>query len=123
MFLPPLNVYRHDRTTHTLITLAGEIDLATAPLVRATLATCLRDGIRTVDIDLTAVTRCDADGLGAFLEASRLATEAGTTLRLHYPPPAVSRMIEVSGAGFLLHGPHAARPLPQRVTAAAGGAS
>ncbi|MES5819432.1 STAS domain-containing protein [Streptomyces sp. RG80] len=122
MPLPPLNVYRHDRTSHTLITLAGEIDLATAPLVRATLATCVRDGIRAVDVDLTAVTRCDADGLDAFLAASRLAGEAGAALRLHYPPPAMARMTEVSGTGFLLHGPHAARSLPHRV-AAAGGAS
>ncbi|MFI9828101.1 STAS domain-containing protein [Streptomyces sp. NPDC051913] len=109
MLLPPLAVYRHDRTSHTLITLAGEIDLATAPLVSAALAGCVRDGIHTVDVDLTAVTRCDADGLGAFLDASRLAGEAGTALQLHYPPTAVARMIEVSGTGFLLDGPHAAR--------------
>ncbi len=123
MFLPPLNVYRHDHTNRTLITLVGEIDLATAPLVRATLATCAGDGVRTVDVDLTAVTRCDADGLGAFIEASRLAGEAGTALRLHYPPPATARMIEVSGSGHLLHEPHAARQLTHRVAAAAGGAS
>ena len=122
MPLPQLNVHRHDHTTRALITLAGEIDLATVPLVRTALAACLRDGIGTVDVDLTAVTFCDASGLNAFLTASGLATDAGTTLRLHYPPPTLARMIEITGSGFLLHELHAVRPLSPRVPAAAGGA-
>ncbi|MFD3480117.1 STAS domain-containing protein [Streptomyces sp. NPDC058695] len=72
-----LNVYRHDSGTGALITLAGEIDLAKAPLVREALAECLPDGMRSIDVDLTAETFCDASGLNAFLMASRLATDAG----------------------------------------------
>lgn len=102
MPLPQLNVFRHDRGTRALITLAGEIDRATAPLVRTALAACLHDGIRTADVDLTAVTFCDAGGLDAFLAASRPAAEAGMTLRLHHPPWAMSRVIEITGTGFLL---------------------
>jgi anti-sigma B factor antagonist len=122
MPLPQLNVHRHDHAARALITLAGEIDLATAPLVRAALAACLRDGIRTADVDLTAVTFCDASGLNAFLTASALAIDAGTTLQLHYPPPALARMIKITGCGFLLHELHAVRPLPPRVPAALDGA-
>ncbi|WP_328876042.1 STAS domain-containing protein [Streptomyces sp. NBC_00287] len=122
MPLPQLNVYRHDHTTRALITLAGEIDLATAPLVRDALAACLSDGIRSADVDLTAVTFCDASGLNAFLTASRLATGAGMTLQLHYPPPSMTRIIEITGCGFLLHELHTARPPSLRVPAAAGGA-
>jgi anti-anti-sigma factor len=122
MPLPRLNVHRHDHTTRTLITLAGEIDLATAPLVHAALAECLHDGIRTTDIDLTEVTFCDASGLNAFLTASRLATEAGTVLRLHHPPPIMARIIEITGSGFLLHELHSVRPPSRRFPAAAGGA-
>ncbi|MBC2905362.1 STAS domain-containing protein [Streptomyces cupreus] len=122
MPLPQLNVHRHDHTTHALITLAGEIDLATAPLVRAALAACLRDGIRTADVDLTAVTFCDASGLNALLTASRLAADAGATLQLHYPPPTLARIAEITGSGFLLHDLHAVRTPSPRVPAAAGGA-
>ncbi|MDF3149408.1 MULTISPECIES: STAS domain-containing protein [unclassified Streptomyces] len=122
MPLPQLNVHRHDHTTRALITLAGEIDLATAPLVRAALAACMRDGILTADVDLTAVTFCDASGLNAFITASRLATEAGMTLHLHCPPPAMARIIEITGCGFLFHELHAVRPPSPRVPAAAGGA-
>ncbi|MEU8851019.1 STAS domain-containing protein [Streptomyces sp. NPDC048564] len=119
---PQLNVHRHDRTTRALITLAGEIDFTTAPVVHAALAACLRDGIRTADVDLTAVTFCDAGGLNAFLRASWLASDAGTVLRLHYPPPTLARIIEITGSGFLLHEPHAVRPPSRRIPAAAGGA-
>lgn len=122
MPLPQLDVCRHDHTTRALITLAGEIDLATAPLVYAELAGCVRDGIRTADVDLTAVTFCDASGLNAFLTASRHATDAGTTLQLHHPPPTMARIIEITGSGFLLHEPHAVRPPSHRVPAAVGGA-
>ncbi|MEU5891956.1 STAS domain-containing protein [Streptomyces sp. NPDC047461] len=103
-----LNVYRHDRDTRALITLAGEIDLATAPLVRSALTTCVHDGIRTVDVDLTAVTFCDVSGLNTFLEVSRLATDVGATLQLHYPPLTLARIIEIVGPFFLLHERHAA---------------
>ncbi|WP_406727064.1 STAS domain-containing protein [Streptomyces sp. GD-15H] len=122
MALPQLNVYRHDHDTRALITLAGEIDLATAPLVRAALAACLRDGIRTVDVDLTAVTFCDASGLNAFLTAHRLAIAAGTTLQLHHPPQNTARVIEITGSGFLLRPIHAARAPSCRIPVAADGA-
>lgn len=110
MPLPQLNVYRNDHADHTQITLAGEIDLATAPVVHAVLAACARDGVRKVDVDLTAVTFCDASGLNVFLEAFQLATRAGTVLQLHYPPPVMARAIEITGSGFLLHRSHAVRP-------------
>ncbi|WSQ10655.1 STAS domain-containing protein [Streptomyces sp. NBC_01231] len=103
MALPQLNVYRHDRDDRALITLAGEIDLATAPLVRESLAECLRDGILSIDVDLTAVTFCDVGGLDAFLLASRLATDTGRTLRLHHPSRSMARVIEITGSGFLMH--------------------
>ncbi|CAM5687176.1 STAS domain-containing protein [Streptomyces chartreusis] len=117
MPLSQLNAHQHDQATRALVTLAGEIDLATAPFVRTALAARLRDGICTVDVDLTAVTFCDAGGLNAFLTASGPATDAGTTL---YPLPTLARMIEITGSGSPPHELHAVRP--PRVPAAAGGA-
>ncbi|MFD3582657.1 STAS domain-containing protein [Streptomyces sp. NPDC058683] len=122
MPLPQLNVYRHDRDTRALITLAGEIDLATAPQVSEALAECLSDGIRGIDVDLTAVTFCDASGLNAFLRAYRLVTDAGTTLRLHHPSQAMARVIEITGSGFLLHPVLTGRARPRRIPVTAGGA-
>jgi anti-anti-sigma factor len=102
MPLPPLTIYRHDRRKRALITLAGEIDLDTVPLVRASLERCLRDGIRTIDVDLTLVTFCDCSGLNAFLYASQRITAAGGTLRLHHPPRTLVLMLDIAGCEFLL---------------------
>ncbi|MFF7729231.1 STAS domain-containing protein [Streptomyces sp. NPDC008001] len=104
MPLPQLNVYRHDRKTRTLITLAGEIDLETVPLMHAALERCLRDGVRTIDVDLASVTFCDCSGLNAFIEAFLTSTTAGRTLRLHYPPPLLTRMVDLTGCDFVLMG-------------------
>ncbi|MFE7835973.1 STAS domain-containing protein [Streptomyces sp. NPDC057474] len=104
MPLPQLTVYRHDRRTRALVTLAGEIDLESAPLVRVSLDRCLRDGIRTIDVDLTAVAFCDCSGLNAFLHAARQTTMAGGTLRLHHPPTMLARILDLTGCGFLVLG-------------------
>ncbi|MFF7447448.1 MULTISPECIES: anti-sigma factor antagonist [unclassified Streptomyces] len=109
MSFPQLTVYRHDRRKRALITLAGEIDLESAPLVRAALARCLSDGIRVVDVDLTPVTFCDCSGLNAFLHAEQRTREAGGVLRLHNPQPPVERVLDLTGCGFLVPG----RPLGQ----------
>ncbi|MFF3412507.1 STAS domain-containing protein [Streptomyces sp. NPDC002742] len=87
-----------------MITLAGEIDLQSAPLVRAALKRCLDDGIRTIDVDLARVTFCDCSGLNAFLRAAQQTTEAGGTLRLHHPPPTLALILDLTGSGFLLLG-------------------
>ncbi|WP_338897044.1 STAS domain-containing protein [Streptomyces sp. TG1A-60] len=104
MPLPQLTVYRHDRGTRALITLAGEIDVESAPLVRVSLARCLRDGIRAIDVDLTPVAFCDCSGLNAFLHAAQQTIEIGGTLRLHHPPATLARILDIAGCGFLLLG-------------------
>ncbi|MFD4560127.1 STAS domain-containing protein [Streptomyces sp. NPDC058469] len=105
MPLPRLTIYRHDRRNRALITLVGEIDLESTPRVRAALARCLSDDIRTIDIDLTTVTFCDCSGLNTFLYAAQKTTEAGGTLQLHHPPPTLDLIFDVTGSGFLLLGP------------------
>jgi anti-anti-sigma factor len=104
MPLPQLTVYRQDRENRALITLSGEIDLESVPLVRASLERCLRDGIRAIDVDLIPVTFCDCTGLNAFLRAAQQATVVGGTLRLHHPPPTLARILDIAGCGFLLLG-------------------
>ncbi|WP_405725334.1 STAS domain-containing protein [Streptomyces sp. NBC_01537] len=98
---PALHVLRHDRRSHALIALSGEIDLDTAPLLGATLERCLHDGIRAIDVDLTHVTFCDCSGLNAFLYAALRTAGTGGYLRLHYPSPAVEQLFAVTGSGSL----------------------
>ncbi|MFF5719801.1 STAS domain-containing protein [Streptomyces buecherae] len=101
---PHFTVNRRDRSPGALITLAGEIDLITAPLVRVSLERSLLDGMRVIDVDLAAVTFCDCSGLNTFLRAAQQTTAAGGTLRLHHPPPTLVRIVELTGWGALLIG-------------------
>ena len=112
MPLPQLTVDRHDRRTRTLITLVGEIDLDSAPLVHASLERCLRDGIRTIDVDLTLVTFCDCSGLNTFLDTAQQATVAGGTLRLRHPPPMLARIFRIVDCEFLFAGPRTVGDAP-----------
>ncbi|MFD8389631.1 STAS domain-containing protein [Streptomyces sp. NPDC059680] len=124
MPIPQLTLYRHDRHSRALITLAGEIDLTTEHVVRESLGQCLRDGIRTIDVDLTTVTFCDVTGLNAFLHASWATGVAGGSLRLHHPPPALARIIALTGNSTLLHGyPGALPPRPSSPPLAPGAPS
>ncbi|WP_171171873.1 STAS domain-containing protein [Streptomyces sp. I05A-00742] len=102
--LQMLNVYRHDTRSRALITLAGEIDQVSAPLVSEALERCLCEGIRTIDVDLTPVTFCDCSGLNAFLRAAHHAIAAGGALSLHHPPPTLVRILTLTGTGPLLLG-------------------
>lgn len=104
MPLPQLTVYRHVRRHRALITLAGEIDLESAPLVGAALQGCLGEGIRAIDVDLTPVTFCDCSGLNVFLHAAQMTTEAGGTLRLHHPPRTLGLILDITGTKALLLG-------------------
>lgn len=116
--LSRLLVHRHDTKGRALITLVGEIDLASAPLIRDALARCLRDGVRTVAVDLSAVTFCDCTGVNAFLSGSRLFVAAGGSLRLHHPNSALTRLFALTGVTSLPGGrPRGALP-PARLTAA-----
>ncbi|UUU34097.1 STAS domain-containing protein [Streptomyces sp. CA-210063] len=102
MSVPPiLNVYRHDTDNRALVTLTGEIDLNSAPLVHASLERCLHDGIRTIDVDVTAVTFCDCSGLNAFLYALLRTAAAGGSLQLHHPSPALKRLVALTGSNSL----------------------
>ncbi|MEU3615077.1 STAS domain-containing protein [Streptomyces sp. NPDC006872] len=113
MLLPQLTVYRHVLRNRALIILSGEIDFDSAPLVRASVERCLRDGVRSIDIDLTSVSFCDCSGLNAFLLASKRATSAGRTLRLHHPPAMLARLLDLTDCGFLLLGlPFGSLPSP-----------
>jgi anti-sigma B factor antagonist len=92
-----------------VVTLTGEIDLVSAPRLSAELHRCLLDGYRTVDVDLRAVTFCDCSGLNAFLVAAQRTASAGGSLRFRYPSAALTRLLALAGAGFLIAGDSLAR--------------
>ncbi|MFE5813118.1 STAS domain-containing protein [Streptomyces sp. NPDC056479] len=106
-----LDIHRRDKGERALVTLLGEVGPATAPLLRAALEQCLRDGMTVINVDLTTVGSCDAKGLDVFLTASRHAERVHAALRLHHPCAQITRLLAVTGsAPQLLAAP--AHPVP-----------
>jgi anti-anti-sigma factor len=98
MTLSRLDIHRRNQGEGALVTLAGEIGPATAPLLRAALEQCLRDGVTVIDVDLLTVRSCDARGLDVLLSASRRAGRVHASLRLHHPCAQISRLLAATGS-------------------------
>jgi anti-sigma B factor antagonist len=89
-----------ERSTHddvTTLTLAGELDLASAPALERELAAVESEGAKHVVIDLGGVGFMDSTGLQALLRArERATTEEGVQLALRRGPHQVQRVFELT---------------------------
>lgn len=115
---PPFAVYsarlRRDRekVDREQVIVAGEVDLATAGLLRgALLAAVGRGGVgQVLQVDLSRVSFLDASGIGVLIEARLAADRSGMSFLLHNPRGMVRRVLEASGATTALGTPPAGRP-------------
>jgi len=80
---------------HVVITVAGEVDLATAPELAAALDEVGADDGPIV-VDLTEVGFLDSSGLNVLLQA-RERLGGGTSVRLVATRPAILRVLAVTG--------------------------
>jgi anti-sigma B factor antagonist len=81
-----------------VLTISGEHDLSTAPILRQRLEALLDQGAPTV-VDLSPATFIDSSILGAILDARRRASEGGTGFAVFQAngADAVKRVLEVTG--------------------------
>ena len=82
---------RHNGTT--VVTAAGEIDMATAPKLRE----CLETTEGNVVVDLRAVSFLDSSGIGVFVDAQEHLSEAGGNLVLRKSQAIVRTALEITG--------------------------
>jgi anti-sigma B factor antagonist len=92
---PRLDVRRVDHPLGVVLTLAGELDLATAPVLQERLDAALRRGAVVV-IDLSRLRFVDSSGLGMLVQAERQLRESGGQLVLVRGPRAVHRPFELT---------------------------
>jgi len=88
----------------TVITVRGELDLATAPALEEALLPGLRDGGSAV-LDLRGLEFMDSTGVRVIVAAHLAAEEHGGTLTVVRTPPdgAVARVLEISGLDEVLN--------------------
>ncbi|HEV8275625.1 MAG TPA: STAS domain-containing protein [Streptosporangiaceae bacterium] len=81
---------------YTVVTPAGELDIATVPQLRECLESPLADHPALV-IDLDQVSFCDATGLGVLAGAADRAGANGASLHLVCSRPGIRRLFDLAG--------------------------
>jgi anti-sigma B factor antagonist len=93
-----LKVASRTQGEHVVVSVHGEIDLYTAPRLRAELDRVLAGtgGLRLI-VDLSGVEFCDSTGVNVLLAGYRRARETGGDLALAGPRPPMRKILQVTG--------------------------
>jgi anti-anti-sigma factor len=84
----------------------GEVDLATAQVLRDRLLNVLRQHPWSVlNVDLSGVTFLDCAGISALVAVHNAAVRVGCQMRLTGPRPIVHRILDLTGLLSILTGP------------------
>jgi anti-anti-sigma factor len=81
----------------TVVTVAGELDFSTAPRLAAVLETRLESAVKTVVVDLSAVTFIGSAGLEVLAQAHLRASLTGRAVRLVTGSHCVDRALHITG--------------------------
>lgn len=85
------------RNGYPVVQAAGEVDLATAPVLRNVLDELIETGRPSIVLDLQKVTYFDASGLNVLLGIRRNMDEHRGSLRLVSPARSVARVLQLIG--------------------------
>jgi anti-anti-sigma factor len=84
-------------TDPAVVSLAGELDIGSAPELAERARVLVTAGHVRLVLDLTDLTFCDSTGLAAFVRAKNDCQRSGGYLRLAAPTPNVARILAVVG--------------------------
>ncbi len=81
----------------TIMTIAGELDLVSAPRLRNAIAALRGDEIDDVIVDLAELSYIDSVGIGLLVASRRRLDSEGRTFTVRNPAPQVLRLLEITG--------------------------
>ena len=84
-------------TDRYVITVSGEVDLATSPELDVAIIAAIDSGISSVAIDLTAVSFMDSSGLGVIVRGLKRCREADIDLDLVITNERVLKVFSITG--------------------------
>jgi anti-sigma B factor antagonist len=85
-----------------IVTVVGELDVATSPELREELDRIAANGGRETVVDLLAVSFVDSTALGILVEASRKLKARGGSLRIVCDDRRIARIMEITGLDRVL---------------------
>ena len=86
-----------DGDGNQIISVTGELDIATAEQAYAYISDVIDAWPTPVSVDLSGLTFCDASGLGALARTARHARQAGRQLRLTAARPSLLKIMRITG--------------------------
>ena len=101
-----LDLGTREEAGHTVLEVAGEVDVHTAPVLRRQALELVTAGRRRMVVDLGRVDFLDSSGLGVLVEIQSRLREAGGTLTLARPPDRIRKLFVLTGLDqvFSVHG-------------------
>jgi len=84
-------------STPPLVTVRGEIDVATAPQLRECLHNVIAQGEGSIVLDLLGVTFLDSTALGVLVGALKRCRESGGELYVVVADPRIVKIFEITG--------------------------
>ena len=98
-----MDVQVDDGPTCQVVQPSGQLDVETAPRLKAALDGLIDAGRTRIVVDLGRLTFCDSIGLSALVVAGRTCEAAGGFLRLARPNPFLLNLLTVVGVRDALH--------------------
>ena len=80
-----------------VVSVSGDIDVATAPALRERLSAQIAEGSSTIVVDLLGVSFLDSTALGVLIGALKRCREAGGDLTLVIAEPRILKVFEITG--------------------------
>jgi len=89
--------------SEAVIRLAGELDLAGAPVLHACLLNAAASGADMIEVGFGRVTYIDSSGLGILVSAHKRLQSTGGNLVISQPSERVMRILTISGLSSYLN--------------------
>ena len=87
---------------YTVVAVAGELDVYTAPVLEESLGDLVEAGSTKLVVDLTEVTFMDSTGLGLLIKALKWTRESGGSLQIVANTDKVRKVFRVTGLDGVL---------------------
>lgn len=93
----PLSVTSSVNNGKTVIAAVGEVDAASADVLRAAIFEAIDGGQSSLAVNMSEVTFIDSSGLRVLIAGFKAAETAGGALTVQAPSDAVVRLLEITG--------------------------
>jgi anti-sigma B factor antagonist len=101
--VPPFSVRTKPSDTTFMVTLSGELDVASAEVLRGTISADAVDGAPSAVVDLDGLTFCDASGIRELIALQGRLTNGHRRVTFRATRRHMRRIMKITGADFVLN--------------------